>query len=531
MTSTLFIGLDGATFTVLDALTSPDKDGKVTMPFLRHVFDNGVRSKLLSTPNPLTPPAWVSIMTGRSPGHHGIFDFLRAEERDGEIYFTLPDARDVRNEMIWSIASRQGKSFVSLNFPITAPPKGELNGSLIPGFVPWRHLRRNVSPPDLFDRLKKMSGFEPKELAWDFEQESKAVQTLSENDTENWVTYHTARERQWFQIAEMLMVEDKPDLMAVMFDGTDKIQHQAWPFLDPELVDNDKSAWAGRMIAHCKEYFSELDSAIKRLVELAGPDAQVFFASDHGFAASTIQVKINAILHELGYLGWKQEDTSESGVRREKAWFANLDWSTTSAYCQTPSSNGITIRIASRPGMPGVRPSQYEGFRDKLIADLMTIKDDEGKPVFTNIRRREDVYPGPCMREAPDLLLELSDFGFVSITNGPLVEKRPVALGTHHPEGVFMAYGKGIEKNKFADSCYVWDIPAMLLYSMGLPVPSDFEGVVPPQMFTKEHLAAKPVAIGPATVAVNDSSRTDEKMSEEEQQNLIKQLELLGYME
>ncbi|MEM6415805.1 MAG: alkaline phosphatase family protein [Pseudomonadota bacterium] len=530
MTTTLFIGLDGATFTVLDDLTTPDKNGEVVMPFMRKIYENGVRSKLLSTPNPLTPPSWVSIMTGRSPGHHGILDFLRADERDGEIYFTLPDARDVRNEMIWSIATRQDKSVVSLNFPITAPPK-EINGSLVPGFVPWRHLRRNVTPADLFDRLKKMPGFEPKELAWDFEQESKAVQELSEQDTENWVTYHTTRERQWFQIAEKLLVEDEPDLMAVMFDGTDKIQHQAWQFLDPELVDNDQSDWAKRMIGHCKEYFQELDAAIEKLVNLAGPDAQVFLASDHGFAGSIIQVKINAILCELGYLGWKEADDSASGARREKAWFANLDWKKTIAYCQTPSSNGITIRIASRPGMPGVKPSEYEAFRDKLIQDLYTITDDEGKPVFTNIQKREDAYPGPCMREAPDLLLELSDFGFVSITDGPTVEKRPIPLGTHHPEGIFMGYGKGFEKNKFADSCYVWDIPAMLLHSMGLPVPKDFEGAVPSQMFTPEFLAANPVVTGPETESVDDNSAKDEKMSKEEQENLLKQLELLGYME
>lgn len=530
MTSTLFIGLDGATFTVLDALTAPDENGEIVMPFMRHVYENGVRAKLLSTPNPLTPPSWVSIMTGRSPGHHGIFDFLRAEERNGEIYFTLPDARDVRTEMIWSIATRHGKSVVSLNFPITAPPR-EINGSLVPGFVPWRHLRRNVTPPNLFDRLKQMPGFEPRELAWDFEQESKAVQELSEGDTENWVTYHTARERQWFRIAEKLLVEDDPDLMAVMFDGTDKIQHQAWPFLDPELINANKSEWARRMIGHCKEYFRELDAAIRRLVELAGEDAQVFFASDHGFSASTMMVKINSVLHHLGYLAWKPADDSESGVRREKAWFANLDWQKTIAYCQTPSSNGITIRIAKRPGMPGVRPSVYEEFREKLIADLKTVTDENGRPVFTEIRRREDVYPGPAMREAPDLLLELSDFGFVSISDGPMVQKRTVPVGTHHPEGVFLAYGKGFAKGKLAEPCRVWDVPAMLLHSMGVPTPSDFEGRVASQIYARDYLTANPEQMGPATKSVEGDSRTDEKMSEQEQKDLIKQLELLGYME
>lgn len=318
--------------------------------------------------------------------------------------------------------------------------------------------------------------------------------------------------------------------MAVMFDGTDKIQHQAWPFLDPELINVNKSEWARRMIGHCKEYFRELDAAIRRLVELAGEDAQVFFASDHGFSASTMMVKINSVLHHLGYLAWKPVDDSESGVRREKAWFANLDW-------QRPSPTARRHRAtASRSASPNaqacpacVRASMKSS--GKLIADLKTVTDENGRPVFTAIRRREDVYPGPAMREAPDLLLELSDFGFVSISDGPMVQKRTVPVGTHHPEGVFLAYGKGIAKGKLAEPCRVWDVPAMLLHSMGVPTPSDFEGRVASQIYARDYLTANPEQMGPSTKSVEGDSRTDEKMSEQEQKDLIKQLELLGYME
>ena len=184
MTKTLFIGLDGATFTVLDEMTSDLPGIGVTMPFLKKFLEKGARAKLRSTPNPLTPPAWVSIMTGRSPGNHGIFDFIRAEENRGKIYFTLYDSRDVKTETIWSIASRQDHSAVSLNFPITAPPRN-INGSLVPGFVPWKHLRRNMVPPELYDRLQTLDDFNPKELAWDFDREKQALEALGEEGTES----------------------------------------------------------------------------------------------------------------------------------------------------------------------------------------------------------------------------------------------------------------------------------------------------------------------------------------------------------
>ena len=59
MERTVLIGLDGATFTVLDPLMDEG-----VMPFLKSFVAKGVRAHLLSTPNPLTPPAWTS--TSRS---------------------------------------------------------------------------------------------------------------------------------------------------------------------------------------------------------------------------------------------------------------------------------------------------------------------------------------------------------------------------------------------------------------------------------------------------------------------------------
>jgi len=209
----LFIGLDGATFTVLDTLTGSDPRRGIVMPNLRRMMEQGARGFLRSTINPLTPPAWVSLMTGRSPGAHGVYDFLRAEERDEDVFFTLTDARDVQVETIWSVASRNQRTIVALNFPITAPPR-PVNGFMVPGFVPWKHLRRNVTPPELFDRLKALPGFDAKELAWDFDREVQAMHELDRGGIEEWLSYHVDREGQWFRIAEALLRDEEPDLMA-----------------------------------------------------------------------------------------------------------------------------------------------------------------------------------------------------------------------------------------------------------------------------------------------------------------------------
>lgn len=532
MTKTLFIGLDGATFTVLDEMTRDLPGIGITMPFLKQFMETGCRAKLRSTPNPLTPPAWVSIMTGRTPGSHGVYDFIRAEEKGGDVYFTLSDSRDILTETIWSMASRQNRTIVALNFPITAPPK-PVAGSLIPGFVPWKHLRRNTTPPELYDRLKEIPDFDPKELAWDFDREKQSLEIMTEEDTENWVSYHIPRDEQWFRIAEKLLREDNPDLMAVLFDGVDKLQHQVWSFVDPALVPTNPTPWQKRVRELCLEYFRKLDSYIEKLVKLAGPNTQVFMASDHGFTATTEIVRINSFLHEKGYLTWKEIDDSEATKRREASWFANLDWDKTLAYCRTPSSNGITIRIAEHPGKPGIQPEEYEAFRDKLIHDLENFKDPNTEErIIQAIYKREDVYSGQAMKEAPDLTLVLRDYGFVSIKNVlPIVEPREVPAGTHHPDGIFLAGGNGIKSGFVGELHQIVDVTATMLYSLGLPIPKDQEGQVAESFLTDNYLLSNPIAVSEQNSLENEADKESEDISDEEKEKILAQLQMLGYME
>jgi arylsulfatase A-like enzyme len=135
------------------------------------------------------------------------------------------------------------------------------------------------------------------------------------------------------------------------------------------------------------------------------------------------------------------------------------------------------------------------------------------------------------MKDAPDLQLVLRDFGFVSIKDKePIVEQREEVAGTHHPDGVFFAYGPGIRQGEIIDRRNIVDVGATLLYSLGLEVPSDFEGQVPESIFTKQHLAKNPVVIGAATTFQAKDEQA-ESMSEDEKDKLMAQLKMLGYME
>jgi len=191
MSRTLFIGLDGGTFTVFDQLMDAG--------LMRRSRDWSPAERVPTCCRPPTPdpPAWTSLVTGRSPGQHGIFDFVRVEQHGDYPNFRLATSSDVRCPTIWSRAGDAGRRLIALNFPVAFPPR-PINGFLIPGFVPHRHLQRAMFPAGLHARLRGVAGIDIKELAVDFEDERRSVQVLAPERHEDWIQFHVRRERQWY---------------------------------------------------------------------------------------------------------------------------------------------------------------------------------------------------------------------------------------------------------------------------------------------------------------------------------------------
>jgi len=530
MDRTLLIGLDGATFTVLDALIA---DG--VMPFLGELIARGARARLLSTPNPLTPPAWTSAVTGRTPGHHGIFDFVRAAEGDGGLFVTLNTALDVRCETLWSMVSRHGGRVTVLNFPLSSPPPPVM-GCVVPGFVPWKHLRRAVHPPELWETLTAVPGFDPRELAMDLTEELRSIQWLPEDRYEAWIVQHVRRERQWFAVARELLIRQPADLVAILFDGVDKLQHLCWRFLDPDLAA-DLDAAGRRVRARCLQYFRELDGFLRELAGLAGPTSRLFVVSDHGFGPTRDVFYANVWLARRGDLAWSEglppDELGRIAADRIRSHVVGIDWRRTVAYALTPSSNGIFIRRAERPGAPGVPPDAYEAFRRRLADELVALRHPRtGRPVVRRVLTREEAFPGPANERAPDLTLVLEDYGFLSVLNADdFVKPRPMPAGTHRPDGIFIAAGAGIAPGRVLPEASIVDVAPTVLYSLGLPIPTDLEGRAVTGCFEERLLATRPVRVGAPTAGPAAAPVGSGAVPHEEERGVFARLQELGYLE
>ncbi len=535
--NTVLIGLDGGSFTILDRMMDNG-----TMPYLKSMVESSARGELLSVIPPLTPPGWTSMITGRSPGYHGITNFMQRREPDSQL-LNMISSRDLACETLYSIVNHHGKRAGSLNFPAMSPAP-QIDGYVLPGWVSWRWLRRNSHPKGLLDRLKQIPELDLKTLAVKFEEEGKAVVGCEQGEYDEWIRLHIRREDQWFRVLTYLMKTDPCDLTTVVFDGVDRLQHLCWRFLDPAYIPETLSSWEQHVLDLCHEYYRNLDRFISEIVALAGSEATILIASDHGFADSVEILYINTWLEQEGLLRWK------SGVDRTDEYINDsgpnmtlnaIDWEHTKAYASTLSSNGIFIQVAGKPGLNGVPPEEYEDFRQKLIAALRErcVDPATGEPLITNIWTREVAFEGPRMPLAPDLTLALRDSGFISIRAADTyLQPRETVFGTHAPEGIFIAMGPEIQQGVSLPKLSILDVAPTILHSLDLPIPEDLEGKVPEDLFEPAFMRSHPVRYGEPTRPVSYAWSTH--LSPEEQspaseaddeEEVMIRLRALGYIE
>lgn len=535
----VIFGLDGATFTVLDDLMR-----RGVMPYLAEFRASGASGHLMSTVPPLTPPAWTTLFTGRSPGHHGITNFLQFESETSK-YIRVVTSREVRCPTILALASQAGLRVGALNL-IAHNPAPKLNGYVVPGWVTWRWIRQYSHPEGFLDSLRKqLPELDIKNLGMDFSEERKAIQGATLTDYEPWIDLHIRRERQWFGILRHQMMHDPSAIEAIVFDGVDKLQHLCWPYLDPALEPAEPSEAFLRIRNKCWDYFRQIDGFLKETMQRAGRDAHVFVVSDHGFCGSNEVLYINNWLEQEGFLTWsanttvQSEESAELG-RARPYHLTFFDLARTKAFAVLASTNGINIQVKGVRGPDGIEPSQYEGFRAELIDALLTrcVDPETGDSIVRRVWTREEAFAGPSMNLASDLTLELRDFGFFSVLRGgSVLKKRPVVMGTHHPEGVLGVCGPGVRRGTRLDALHLLDIAPTALYLLGLPIPDDLEGRVSSEIFSKEFLRSRQAIHGDATestqsVGYEQSSDVAEAYQDaEEEEQIMMRLRALGYLE
>ncbi len=479
---TLVIGLDGATFTLLDSLVAEG-----VMPSVGRLMSEGVRAHLRTVTPALAAPAWASLLTGCPPGRHGVFDRVRAESLETR-HCRFVDSRDVACGTIWTIAHQDGLRVTALNFPL-AFPTPDMSGLIIPAWVPWPQLRDASHPPDLFERLESLPGFNPRDLATEVEIDVRGAQGGALAEHELLIERQIRRDERWLEVLGHLAGDGPTELSAVLFDGIGKVQDQRGRLLDPAAGDSREGHRKEGRRDIWRAYFRRLDRLVARLCESMGEKATVFVVSVPGSRPAGKAFALNSWLEERGYPAWA-----------------------------VPTSNGIHV-VVSRSGSPGLPADQYHAFREKLIQELLDLRDPvSSQPQLARIWTREEAFAGPLMALAPDLSLEWG--------NG----EPPSADRSH---GVFIAHGPGVRRGATLLQTSMLDVAPTLLHSLGVAIPAEIEGRVREEIFEPETPGKRPMQTSRADSSpfVPAPAPPAPVLRVEEERMIADRLRELGYIE
>jgi predicted AlkP superfamily phosphohydrolase/phosphomutase len=533
----LIIGLDGATFDVLTPLMEAGR-----MPNFKAFLDRGAWGVLDSTMPPITPAAWTTFMTGKSPGNHGILDFERYDVHTNNLSFNSTQRLDhVRT--IWQVLGDKGLRVGCVNIPMTYPPP-MVNGFSISGFETPGIESQFTYPNDLKDEILRQ---------WpDYSYKTKwRRKALGGDDLfrEN-LDYINQSFHQGADMTIRCGDQYGWHALMVVFKLVDNLQHKTWRYLDPRTRDRwpKRSAW----VLDC---FAELDRAIGKLLRFADANkAHVIFMSDHGHGSLEGKAQPNLLLKEWGYLkldpGAAQVKTRTKYVlhrwfKKKKGKFSAtygiehdlaVDLSGTQACVMHAGMYGfLYLNLQGRQPTGIVPADQYESLRDEIRDRLLAVRvrDRKGREIalFPEVSKPEELYH--CERKGhewmPDLLLMPAEGlavvrkirGRSPVTWSPLHKME----GTHRVEGIFAAGGSQIRRTGEIKRNII-DVPPTVLAMLGVNVPEDMEGNVMQSIFEE------PIEIGFEAADVPKAMVTQASVfSEQEAEKLNDRLRDLGYLE
>jgi predicted AlkP superfamily phosphohydrolase/phosphomutase len=532
----LIIGLDGATFDVLNPLIAAGR-----MPNLQRFMATGVWGVLNSTQPPITPAAWTTFMTGKGPGRHGILDFETYDALTHSLTFN--STYEIREKTLWQLLSEKGLRVGSINVPMTYPPK-PVNGFMISGFETPSVEAQFTWPPELKQEIFRLIPNYDYRTNWRRTAIGRLEQLRDNLD------YIANSFDQGTKLTTYCGDKFGWDVLMTVFKLVDNLQHKAWKYLDPRYCDRYPTEHD--LAARC---FTCLDDRLGDLFAYAkSTGATVIIMSDHGHGSLDGKAQPNRLLARWGYLAlrssWNQARTradywwhrltkgratrfeqGSRGIERDLA----VDWSRTRACVMHAGIYGyLYINLKGRGPHGTVAAADYDQLRDEIAARLRaeTVRHPDGQvtPVFTAVHRTEELYH--CRRDEnpnlPDLMLEPHP-GFAVVRK--IRGRKAVRWcglnrleGTHRVEGILALGGPNVRAGARVDANIV-DITPTALAALGLRVPVDMEGRVVTEAFST------PPIVEPEPPVARVQRAGEEAYTEDDRKILEKRLSELGYLE
>jgi len=551
----LVIGLDGATFDLLRPWIEAGE-----LPNLQRLMRQGASGKLRSTLPPISASSWISFATGVNPGKHGVVDFVYPGS--GSYKVTMVNATACRTRSLWNWLNDAGRRVGLLGIPTTYPPE-PVDGFIVSGFLAPGPDSEWAYPPDLKQELLAELG--QFMLAPDERYRSSPWLDRFLDDLTASVENRTR--------AALYLMSRKPwDLFTVVYWDTDMVQHETWRLVDPAHPRHD-SAEAAAQREQILAFHRKVDADVGRLlasdsVDLA--DTLVVVMSDHGFGPVHSFFLTNNWLASLGLLAFKRNpwtafkqllfrlgytplnmfriaralglgrlrkkvrfQQKASLINRIFLSFDDVDWARTKAF-SIGSFGQVYINLAGVRPQGIVQPGhEYEEIKGSIAQAALSLRDPRtGQPLVERVYRRDEIYSGPYVDRAPDLIVqprgwEYMAFGHADFGSNKLVEPITGMSGHHRPDGMVILSGPGVKPGVVLEGASILDLTPTILHAMGAAVPQDLDGRVLGEAFEASSPVASPVVYSQANVYKDGGSTSDP--SDEEMAEVQEKLRGWGY--
>lgn len=389
----LIIGLDGVPFGML-------KDFAETgvMANTAELISEGIFKKMHSSVPEISSVAWSSIITGQNPGQHGIFGFTDLSPHSYKMRF--PNFNDLKSPPFWNLSKNKS---VIINVPSTYPVK-DMNGVHISGFVSI-DINKSVHPASLIPQLES--------LGYRIDVDSEKAHTdlnLFLRDLDETLT---AR----IKAAKYLWDYTDWQTFMLAFTGTDRLMHFLW-----DAYEDKSHKYHDAFLEH----FRRIDQAIGKIYSKVTENDAFIMLSDHGFGKLEKDVYVNHLLASEGFLTFRPNTEPK---------LVNID-SATKAFALDPAR--IYINQKGKYPAGNVEADDKDACLKELESLFRSLQID-GRKVIKHIYRKQDIYAGPYLEDAPDFVL-IAEKGFNlkgSMTAEELTGKGPFT-GKHTYEDAFL---------------------------------------------------------------------------------------------
>ena len=378
------LGLDGVGWSLIQKLAEAG-----VMPHLKALIAESVCGEMLSTVPEISPVAWTTFFTGRSPADHGIYGFTEFAADGYQVRFN--SSNQIRVPALWDWLGLKNFRSVVINVPMTYPAR-PLSGIMVSGFLAVS-IERSGYPAWVTQYLH--------EIGYRLEADFEVVH----------------RDRQAFLNELCLILEHRVRLLERFWPGdwdlfflaltdTDRLNH----FFYQEFEDQ------GPIHQFYLDYYHRVDEVVGRVYDLTSElsrqeeDLCLVMLSDHGFTGVKEEFHLNRWLAAHGFQDRLGPEARVLGLDPTRLYF-------------------------NRPPRFPEGRAPAAGIQE-LTAELMLSL--QAEPAVADVIPRSELYAGSALDLAPDLVIRPAPgYEFKAKYNpGPVYTPSPLQ-GTHIREDAF----------------------------------------------------------------------------------------------